>query len=66
MTTYKELCVERAQESLAMAQKMIALYQSANGPASAESRIQAAATHATQAAAHLNQLVGLLVAGVEA
>ena len=66
MTTNKELRLELATESLAMAQKMIARYQGGEVPASELSRIQDAAAQATQAAAQLNQLVGLLLADLEA
>lgn len=62
MATNKELRLEQANESLAMAQKMIARYQGGEVPASDLSRIQDAAAQATQAAAQLNQLVGLLLA----
>jgi hypothetical protein len=66
MATNKELRLEQAQESLAMAQKMIARFQGGVVPASEVPRIQDAATQATQAAAQLNQLVGLLLADLEA
>jgi hypothetical protein len=45
---------------------MIARYHGGVVPASDVSRIQDAATQATQAAAQLNQLLGLLLADIEA
>lgn len=66
MATNKELRLEQALESLSMAQKMLARYQGAVVPASDVSRIQDAAAQATQAAANLNQLVGMLLADLEA
>lgn len=66
MATNKELCLERAQDSLAMAQKMVGRYQGAVVPAADLSRIQDAAAQAAQAAAQRNQLVGLLLADLEA
>lgn len=66
MATNKQLRLEQAQESLAMAQKMIAKYQEGTVPASELSRIQDAAVQATQAATQLNQLAGLLLAELSA
>lgn len=66
MATNKEIRLELAQESLAVAQRMIARYQGVVVPTSDISRIQDAATQATQAATQLNQLVGLLLAELEA
>lgn len=62
MATNKQLRLEQAQESLGMAQKMLAKYQGGMVPPADLSRIQDAAGQATQAAAQLNQLAGLLLA----
>lgn len=66
MASNKKIRLEQAQESLAMAQKMLARFAGGDVPASDLSRIQDVATQATQAAAQLNQLVGLLLAEIEA
>ena len=66
MATNKELRLAEALESLAMANKMLARYQGASVPASDVSRIQDVAAQATQAAANLNQLVGILLPELEA
>lgn len=62
MSVNKDVRLELALDSLAMAQKMIARFSAGNIPASELSRIQDAATQATQAATQLNQLAGLLQA----
>lgn len=66
MASNKQLLLEESLEFLAMAQKMLTRYQGAVAPASDVSRIQDAAGQATQAAANLNQLVGMLLADNEA
>lgn len=66
MATNKQLRLEQAQESLVMAQKMLAKYQGSDVPGSELSRIEGAAAQATQAAAQLNQLAGLLLAELSA
>jgi len=65
MATNKELRLEQAQESLSIAQKMIAKYQGGVVSVGDLSRIQDAATQATQAAANLNQIVGILLTEIE-
>lgn len=66
MATNKELRFERARESLASAQKMLARYEGETVQASDMSRIEDAARQAAQATSELNQLVGLLLAELEA
>lgn len=66
MATNKELRFERAWESLASAQKMLARYEGETVQASDMSRIEDAARQAAQATSELNQLVGLLLAELEA
>lgn len=66
MATNKELRFERARESLASAQKMLARYEGETVQASDMSRIEDAARQADQATSELNQLVGLLLAELEA
>lgn len=65
MATNKEIRLEIAKESLASAQKMLSQLPDGAVPASEMSRIHDAATQATQAAAQLNQLVGLLLSDIE-
>jgi hypothetical protein len=62
MATNKELRIEQASESLAIAQKMVDRFQSKTLTVMDLSRIQDAATQATQAASNLNQLIGLVLA----
>ena len=66
MATNKELRFERAREFMASAQKMLSRYEGATVQASDMSRIEDAARQAAQATSELNQLVGLLLAELEA
>ncbi|MYM92558.1 hypothetical protein [Duganella vulcania] len=62
MTTNKQIRLEEAASSLAMAQKMLENLQARTISHHDISRVQDVATQATQAAQQLNQLVGLLLA----
>jgi hypothetical protein len=64
LNTAKKVRLEEANESLAMAQKMLSKFQDGVIPALEMSRIQDAAIQANQAAQQLNQLVGILLAEI--